>query len=60
MLEVMKEAKSEDNATKTDILRLGKEIAEIKRDIRALDVKSESVKNQLIIWTFPSCLPWLD
>lgn len=59
MLEVIKEAKSEDNATKGDILRLEREIAEIKRDvkslekeIRTLDVKIESVKNQLIIWTF--------
>lgn len=58
-LESIKEAKSEDNATKGDIMRLEKEIAdikkeisEIKKDTRMLEVKIESVKNQLIIWVF--------
>ncbi|MDX2188592.1 MAG: hypothetical protein SFY32_01900 [Bacteroidota bacterium] len=49
-LETIKEAKSEDTATKTDILHLEKEIAEIKKDIRNLDVKIETSKNQLMIW----------
>ncbi|MDX2191464.1 MAG: hypothetical protein SFY32_16540 [Bacteroidota bacterium] len=60
-LETFKEAKSDDLATKADILRLEKEIAEIKKntqiefaeikkDIRILEVKIESTKNQLIIW----------
>jgi septal ring factor EnvC (AmiA/AmiB activator) len=58
-LETIKEAKSEDLATKADILRLEKEINEIKKeineikkDIRLLDVKIESTKNQLVIWVF--------
>lgn len=58
-LETIKEAKSDDVATKADILRLEKEIeeirkeiSEIKKDTRMLEVKIESVKNQLIIWVF--------
>jgi peptidoglycan hydrolase CwlO-like protein len=58
-LETIKEAKSEDLATKVDILRaegkitqIEKEINEIKKEIRLLDVKIESVKNQLVIWVF--------
>ncbi|MDX2189595.1 MAG: hypothetical protein SFY32_07010 [Bacteroidota bacterium] len=65
-LETIKDAKSDDVATKVDILRLEKEISEIKKEIneikketseiqedtRMLEVKIESVKNQLIIWVF--------
>ena len=58
-LETIKEAKTEDVATKGDVLeiksdiaRIEKEIAEIKKDTRMLEVKIESVKNQLIIWVF--------
>ncbi|MDX2190859.1 MAG: hypothetical protein SFY32_13445 [Bacteroidota bacterium] len=63
-LEIIKEAKSDDLATKGDIIRLEKEIsnnskeiieikkdiAEIKKDTRTLEVKIESTKNQLVIW----------
>ena len=66
LVESIKEAKSDENASKIDILRLEAKISKIEerisstdidiktieRDIRALDVKIESVKNQLIIWVF--------
>ncbi|MDX2195932.1 MAG: hypothetical protein NW207_05900 [Cytophagales bacterium] len=65
-LESIKEAKSDDVATKADILRLEKEIndikkeiteikkeiSEIRKDTRMPEVKIESVKNQLIVWVF--------
>ena len=58
-LEVIKEAKSEDVSTKGDIFRLEKQISDntlsiktMERDIRSLEVKIESVKNQLILWVF--------
>lgn len=65
-LETIKEAKSEDNATKGDIKNIEeriiliekeiqevkKEIQEIKKDIRLLDVKIESSKSETIKWAF--------
>ncbi|MFN0047766.1 MAG: hypothetical protein ACKVOU_01435 [Cytophagales bacterium] len=63
LVETIKEAKSGENATKSDLLDLRTElkyeikkieerILMIERDIRNLDVKIESVKNQLIVWVF--------
>ncbi|MDX2190137.1 MAG: hypothetical protein SFY32_09750 [Bacteroidota bacterium] len=77
LVETIKEAKSDETATKTDIqliiadmhrmessaksdiiklekeiANINKEIADIKKDIRLLDVKIESVKNQIILWVF--------
>ncbi|MFN0047945.1 MAG: hypothetical protein ACKVOU_02340 [Cytophagales bacterium] len=51
-LETIKEAKSDDRATKANILLLPKDIAEIKKDIGILVVKIESSKNQIIIRVF--------
>lgn len=57
LLESIKEAKSEDLASKMDILKIEKKITEIEKkiteiekDIRLLDVKIESSKNTLIVW----------
>ena len=65
-LETIKEAKQEDNASKSDIKRveerivlidkeidiLKKDILDLRRDIRQLDVKIESSKNETLRWTF--------
>lgn len=59
LVETIKEAKSEELATKMDMLKLEKEINEIKKDIneikkdiRLLDVKIETSKNSLVLWVF--------
>jgi hypothetical protein len=44
-LETIKEAKSDETATKTDILKLEAKITQIEKDIRMFDVRVESVKN---------------